>query len=281
MKNITVVTVVFNEEKRIETFIKSFLWSNDLIIIDKSSTDSTREIIRHYPSITLIDAPYSDTGSEFKLGIDIAKNEWLMTLTASDIIHPDLVEKLLKLINDPSFDYEAVALPFAMMVFGIREVKRSPWGAATKELLYRKNVIKTSSVVHEEFSHVSRKIYKFKYSEYENLFHLTHETLETFFERHIRYTRLESNKYSDCSIALKSSLKELIRSVKCVTLKRKTFLLGWDGIALSLAYVSYFIFKFLFVWEKFRGKGRSEYSTIRSDILSLWERRDKKENLYD
>ena len=79
--------------------------------------------------------------------------------------------------------------------------------------------------------------------------------------------------------ARQKEAKELIKSVKYVTLKKKTFLLGWDGIALSLAYISYYIFKFLFVWEKFKGKGRSEYSAIRLDILSLWERGIKEKKL--
>jgi glycosyltransferase involved in cell wall biosynthesis len=53
MKNISVVTTVFNEETRIENLIKCFSWSDDLIIIDKSSTDKTEEIINKYISPTI------------------------------------------------------------------------------------------------------------------------------------------------------------------------------------------------------------------------------------
>jgi len=93
-KNITVTAVIYNEEKRIENFIRSFQWSDDIIIVDKSSTDRSREIVEKF-NVRIIDAPYSDTGDENYLAVKAAKNEWLMTLTASDMIHPALVDELL------------------------------------------------------------------------------------------------------------------------------------------------------------------------------------------
>lgn len=276
MKNISVIVVVYNEESRIETFIQSFLWSNDLIIIDKSSTDNTRETIAKYPQVKLIVTDYSDTGDEVKYGIECVKNEWLMTLTASDVIHPNLVSKLIKFINDDNFSYDVIALPFAIYVFGIRDVKRSPWCAAHKEWMYKKSVIHTSTTVHKEIFHNSKNIYVMPFSKSENLFHLTHETMDSFMERHIRYTRIETKNYTDEKSALRASFRDFLCSIKEVCFKRKSFLKGWDGIALGLAYISYFILKFLFVWQKFRGKGTGEYQKIRSDILTLWSRQNGK-----
>lgn len=275
MKNISVIAVVYNEEHRIETLIKSFLWSDDLIIVDKSSTDNTQEIIAKYPQIKLIVTDYSDTGDEVKYGVNCAKNEWVMTITASDIIHPNLVNKLTTLINDDSFTYDVIALPFAIYVFGLRDVKRSPWCATHKEWMYKKDVVQTSSVVHKEMFHNSKNIYVMPYSNTVNLFHLTHETMDSFMERHIRYTRTETKNYTDEKSALRASFKDFLNSVKEVCFKRRSFLKGWDGIALGLAYISYFILKFLFVWQKFRGQGTAEYQKIRSEILTLWDRQNE------
>lgn len=271
MNKISVITVVYNEESRIENFIKSFSWSNDLIIIDKSSTDNTQQIIKKYPRAKLIVVPYSDTGDEFKHGIECAINEWVMTVTASDMIHPNLVNNLVTLINSKDFNYDVIALPFALYVFGIRDVKRSPWCAAHKEWMYKRDVVKTSHVVHKEMYHTSDKIYTMPYSETENLFHLTHETMNSFLERHIRYTRAEANNYNDEKIALRSSFKDFLGSIKEVCFKRRSYLKGWDGVALGLAYISYFILKFLFIWERFRGDGSTIYNKIRSEIILNWE----------
>lgn len=270
-KNISVIAVVYNEAHRIEYFLKSFQWSDDLIIIDKSSTDNTRDIVLRYTQ-NLITVPYSDTGDEGKYGVEIAKNEWVMTLTASDTIHPALVTDLLQLINSDRFEYDVISLPFALYVFGIRDPKRSPWHTTRKNLLMKKSALKLSTEVHHEYSISSDKIYKMDYSDKENLYHLTHENMESFFERHNRYTRLEAELLHDERTALRASLKDLFVSIKFVLFKKKSYLLGWDGIALGLAYISYFIMKYLYVWEKFRGRGPARYLDIRNEMLIKQDR---------
>jgi glycosyltransferase involved in cell wall biosynthesis len=270
VNNISVIAVVYNEAHRIEHFLKSFKWSNDLIIVDKSSTDATRDIVINY-SDKVIAVPYSDTGDEIKYGAEIAINEWIMTLTASDIIHPSLVANLLELINQKDFEYDVISIPFALYVFGIRDPKRSPWDMTRKPLLMRKSALKPCTEVHRECSLSSKRIYKMGYSDDENLYHLTHENMTSFFERHNRYTRIEAEQSSNEKAALKGSLKELYKSIKLVLFQKKCFLLGWDGIALGLAYVSYFIMKYLYIWEKFRGKGPAVYASIRQEMLSKWD----------
>jgi glycosyltransferase involved in cell wall biosynthesis len=268
-KNISVIAVVYNEAHRIEYFLRSFQWSDDLIIIDKSSTDNTRDIVLKYTQ-NLIIVPYSDTGDEAHYGVEIAKNEWVMTLTASDTIHPALVAELLKLINKDGFEYDVISLPYALYVFGIRNPKRSPWHSTRKSILMKKDALKLSTEVHREYSTSSDRIYRMDYSDKKNLYHLTHENMGSFFERHNRYTRLEAELSFNERDALRASLKELFKSIKFVLFKKKSFLLGWDGVALGLAYISYFIMKYLYVWEKFRGKGPAEYANIRKEMLGMW-----------
>lgn len=266
MKNISIVAVVYNEEQRIESFIKSFSWSNDIIIIDKSSTDNTVDIIKEH-DVKLMSLPYSDSGDEIKHGIEIAKNEWVMTLTASDIIHYNLVKDLLNYINDKEFDYDVISLPFAIYVLGLSDPKRSPWCLTNKPLMYKKSVIVTSNEVHKEITFNSTNIYKMKPSKDENLCHLTHETLDILTERHLRYTKLQAKQIENNSNSLKIGFKGILRSIYFVIIKKKSFLKGYDGIALGVAYISYFILRYLSIWEKVRGDGSSVYSKLRNEML--------------
>ncbi len=267
MKNISIIAGVYNEERRIEYMLQSFAWSDDIVLIDKSSQDRTVEIARKYTN-NIISIPYQDgTGEELQRAVALATNEWVLFVTASDVIHPKLVEKVLDLINREDFDYDVIALPFALYVLGIRDPKRSPWCMVNKDILVRKSALVTSDKVHTEISYDSTKIYRMSPSEDVAFYHLTHETLEMFWERHTRYTRLEAGYYTDGNMALKASFKELLRALYVVVVKKKSFLRGWDGVALGLAYVSYFIMKFLYVWERFRGKGPAEYDRIRRAIV--------------
>jgi len=266
--NISVVVVVYNEEGRIENFLKSFLWADEIIVVDKSSTDRTIEIARNFTK-NIICVPYSDASGSFKIGIDAARNLWVLTLTASDIIHPRLASKILLLINDPEFDYDVISLPFAIYVFGISDPKRSPWNITSKQWLWKKNVIITSDEVHNETSHASQKIFVMSPSSEENLYHLTHGNLEIFLERHTRYARLEALKFTDELLAFKKCRWMLWRSIRLVLFKQKTYLLGWNGLALGLAYILYFILIYLFVWERFRGPGDEKYTEIRKKLLGI------------
>jgi hypothetical protein len=49
--------------------------------------------------------------------------------------------------------------------------------------------------------------------------------------------------------------------------------LGWDGVALSLAYICNFVMKFLFVWDTHRENGNMVYPILRKKIDYLWEER--------
>ncbi len=271
-KNITVTAVVYNEEKRIENFLRSFQWSNDIIIVDKSSTDRTREIAEQF-NAKVIKVPYSDTGDEVKFAIEAAKNEWVMTLTASDMIHPVLVDELLALINRDEFDYDIIAMPFAAYTLGICN-KRSPWFLPRKKWLFKKNIFSPCDQVHNETKNLdSNKIYKMKPDKINALYHFSHQDLDSFFERHLRYTKAEVEKYKSLKHALAKVLAEIFAAVTWMIFYKKVWLLGWKGVALFFAFLSYFTTKYLYVWERFSGKGEEKYKAVRAELLNEWEQR--------
>ncbi len=273
-KNITVIAVVYNEEKRIENFLCSFQWSDDIIIVDKSSTDKTREIVKQF-NAKVMKVPYSDTGHEGKFAADVAKNQWIMTLTASDMIHPVLVDEILALINRDDFDYDIIAMPFRAYTFGICD-KHSPWFLPHKRWLFKKEIFFPYAHVHDEGKNLaSKKIYKMKTDKINALYHFTHQDLDSFFERHIRYTKAEVKKYKTARTALLKITLEIFAACGWMIFYKRVWLLGWNGLALFWAFLSYFMMKYLYVWEHFYGKGEEKYKTARAELLKEWEQRNK------
>ncbi len=271
MKNITVYTLVYNEEARIENLLKNLLWSDDIIIYDKSSTDKTRDIAAKYPC-RVIRVPYFDTGSgHTKNIVNDAKNEWLLHLSCSDIIHPSLVSKMLNLINKNNFNYDVIAFPYVVGALGIFD-KRSPWDSIPlKKYLFKKSVAVSSEIIHQELTFSSDKVYKMEKSRTEAVFHLTHENLDTFFERHIRYTKAEAKKYKTRTIGYWKCLGRFFAAIFWMIFYKRVLFMGWKGLALFFAFLSYFMMEFLFTWEKFDGKGKDVYDKLRDSMLKEWE----------
>jgi hypothetical protein len=75
----------------------------------------------------------------------------------------------------------------------------------------------------------------------------------------------------DKSESLRKPFLEIIKSLFIAFIKRKWYKLGWDGVALSLSYVSYFIMKFIYIWDSRRINGGEIYSKIRREIDELWD----------
>ena len=271
--NISVTAVVYNEEARIGFFLESLRWSDDVIIVDKSSTDRTVEIAKSYGAKVIV-RPYSDTGDEGKYALEVAKNEWVLFLVASDMVHPALADKLLELVNRPSFDYDVIAFPYMVGSLGVFS-PHSPWDYPSKPRLARKSVIVCSSTVHKEVSFSSERVYKLKMERGEAIYHFTHQTLDTFFERHIRYTKAEAQKSSGMAQGLLVSLGQIFAAVGCMGLVRRTWLLGWDGLALMIAFTSYFMMKFLYTWERFRGNGDDIYKPMKRALVEQWRLRTR------
>jgi glycosyltransferase involved in cell wall biosynthesis len=266
---ISVVTTVFNEELRIEMLLKCLSWCDDIIVVDKSSSDRTREIALRYTD-KVITVPFGDACDVGKCGIHAARHEWIMGMTASDVIHPVLVDKLQALLRQDPFPYDIVALPYVVHVFGIHS-KHSPWHMPTKKSLFRKSVVRTRNEVHRETYFTSKRIYKMRPNDTEALFHLTHPTMDFFFKRTLQYCHAEPTKYPNRTSGLCKTFGEVILAVGWLIMYKRVFMLGWNGIALGLGFLVYYATKFLYVWEKFHGD--PGYEEIKLRLVREWEKR--------
>lgn len=270
MSSITAFIPVFNEESRISSTIESFLWCDKIILLDKYSTDRTIEIANSFGAKVEIIFSQNNTSystSDWQYLIDNTKTDWVIRVTASDIFHPQLASCVLKLIHDPEFKFDTIYVPFNRFVLGINNI-RSPWYAEVCPMIFRTKTLGINSLsVHHSLLYKDNS-FKISIDGSKGMFHLTHETCDTMMERHLRYLRAEALEGKNETFF--DSFKIVVKEFAKVVFWKKTYLLGWDGIMLSFAYLSYYMMGFVYKWELKRGKSSSVYSNLRAEINKAW-----------
>lgn len=270
MATISGVLVVYNEEARIETTLRCASWCDEIVVLDKQSTDRTREIARRYTD-KVYGIPYSEFDpSELRGIVDRASGEWILLLTASDVVHPALATQIRELIERHDFQYDVIHVPFRRYVLGL-ETKRSPWYSKVQPIVFRKRVVKIHhDSVHGAFGFDTKRHYKMANSTEYCMYHLTHETADIMVEHHLRYWRTEARLFPPDSSMGKAALS-IPTAIYRVFVQRKTFFMGWNGIALGAAYLSYLLLRFVYIWEHRHSEASDVYQRIRSSILRAWD----------
>lgn len=276
--NIAVLLQVYNEESRIRSCLNSFHWADELLLIDKSSTDKTVEIAKEFTNNIAI-VPFSEgsTGSKNNIDRFNIKSEWVFIITASSLIHPDIVDEITKLTTNGDFEYDVVGVPYAIYSFGVRS-KRSPWTDERKFSLFRRSKLIVSDRLHYEKQSASNRRYPMKIIDNDRvLYHCTNDNANNYFKRQMMYTAYEA-RYEETT--LKKIFFEILKSIAVVVIKRRFFLGGRDGLALSIAYVSYYMMKFVYYWDRHnKNNGDGVYPKLRNEIDQLWE--NKRNSSYE
>lgn len=110
---VTIIIPVYNVAqylpKCLDSVINQYYRNLDIILIEDASTDDSNQICHHYSNldsrIRLIEHPINK-GISFnrKEGIDLAKGEYIFFLDSDDYIELNLVDKVVKVMQDQEVD---------------------------------------------------------------------------------------------------------------------------------------------------------------------------------
>jgi len=104
---VSILMPVYNAEKYLDEAIESILRQTyrnfEFIIVENGSTDSSKEIIRHYAQLDGRIKPYFMNGkglvNALNFGLHIAKYNWIARMDADDISLPERLELQLDVIR--------------------------------------------------------------------------------------------------------------------------------------------------------------------------------------
>lgn len=256
MEKVGAYITAYNEEERIARIIKSVRKFDYVLVIDKSSTDRTKEIAENLGA-KVITVPYTDNDPEYNFDVmkeELTKNgiRWGLNVVCSDICHKDLYHAIHVAINSYAKECDNVNIPFIQYSMGITGKNTFYNKSKTKPLLAKLSSMQYDSSVHTFHMKPDAKSVDLKVKDKKvGIYHLTHENLDIIMERHTRYakniakTRLNSGRTKErelrsCTVA---AVRHALDYIKLGVFKKK-----WDGLAQFFMLMMYYSMIYLFTY---------------------------------
>lgn len=149
---VTVVIPTRNEAHQIADVLASVEWADEVIVIDGGSSDETACIAAKHGA-TVLHREGTTIAAQRNLGIENARNEWILALDADERPSGDLVTQLAAVVRGP--EHDAYRIQFHNF-YGDRELVRGHWARDWHVRLFRRRYRFLDRQVHERLEHVQK-----------------------------------------------------------------------------------------------------------------------------
>ena len=113
---LSVIIIAQDEEHDIRACVESCQFADEVIVVDGGSVDKTLDIVRACPWVTVFEHPWDGYSNQWNFGIDKATGDWIMTLSADEVVPPHAAQELREKINRDACD--AFRVGYRFYVFG-------------------------------------------------------------------------------------------------------------------------------------------------------------------
>jgi len=98
-RKISIAIITYNEEKNIKDCLESVKWADEVVVVDGSSKDKTRQIAIELGAkvIKIINKPFFDTNKN--IAIKACRGDWIFLLDADERISPKLAKEIIEKVN--------------------------------------------------------------------------------------------------------------------------------------------------------------------------------------
>ena len=178
---ISVIMVVRNEEAQIGECLKTVSWSDEIVIIDQSSNDSTVKIAREFTDKVFLTEPKGYCEPDRNLAIEKASGRWIFYIDADERVSPELRDEILSIVRSSNIR-PAYYLKRRNYFLG-KWIKTCGWYPSPVLRLFKKGEVTFPNEIHQVPPH------KAEYGYLKNdLVHYSYSSLGEYFEKFNRYT---------------------------------------------------------------------------------------------
>ncbi len=117
-QKISAVMGVYNEEHNLPRCLQALGWCDEIVVVDKFSTDRTADIATGFPNVVFLQSE-DWLNVNINLGIERSTGDWILRIDADEVVSPELAAeiqvKVLALADRP---YEGFWVPNRVFFFG-------------------------------------------------------------------------------------------------------------------------------------------------------------------
>lgn len=234
--------IVKNAEATLQTVLEALKVFEEVIIYSNNSTDATNEIAKSFTNVNLIQGNFLGFGPTKNKAAEYAKNEWILSLDADEVISPIFIKNLTTLQLKKQTIYSILRTNY----YKTQEIKYC-WGDDIIPRLYNRSVTQfTNKQVHENIITNTFKLEMLSGS----VKHYPYATISDFIMKLDRYSSIfaEDNKGKKKSSPTKAFFNALFSFTKTYIFKRG-FLDGYAGLVIAFSHMATNFYKYIKLYE--------------------------------
>ncbi len=146
--SLSVILITKNEEANLKDCLESVSFANEIIVVDSQSSDKTQEIAQSFGAKLEITSDWPGFGPQKNRALNLATQEWVLSIDADERVTPELKEEILAVISSKNAA-NCYAIPRSSWYCG-RFMKHSGWYPDYVDRLFKRGTAKFSDhLVHE------------------------------------------------------------------------------------------------------------------------------------
>jgi glycosyltransferase involved in cell wall biosynthesis len=238
---ISATVISKNEEHNIERCLAALDFADEIIVVDSESSDRTVELAKKYTDKVYIN-PWPGHIQQKNHAIDLAKNEWILSIDADEVITPELRNEIMGLITEDGRGFDGYFIPRMSNFIG-KWIKHCGWYPDYHMRLFRKSKGRFGGMNPHDKVIISGSAAYLKTP----MLHYTYPTLEIYISRLNSYTTISAKELADRGRKFRPYnfiLSPVFTFMKMYILKLG-FLDGWEGLILCSLSSYYVLCKYL------------------------------------
>lgn len=252
MKTITALIITYNEAENIRDCLESLTWVDEIVVLDSYSQDKTIEIASIYTS-KIYQRQFDDFSSQRNYGLDQVTSDWVLVVDADERVAPELKNEIVQKLHTKNEEFAGYRIPRKNYFLG-KWIKYCGWYPDYCLRLFKKDS-RYRGLVHENIV-VQGPVGKLENA----LIHYTYRDLEHYINKINHYTTLDANGKHRAGRRISLAyiiFRPILEFVKKYIIK-KGFLLGKQGLILSILSAYYQFLKYIKLWELNEVKSRDK-----------------------